>query len=318
MSKKDKEVKEIKEGGESEIKSGKTKRVKVGVWLNTWRQVRRSPFQSLAAVIVMWFNFLTASILVFLFLALSSLLGYFEARPEVIAFLKDEVDSVQVEQLKQKLSGVDGVTEVKFFSKDDALKIYREQNKDKPFLLEMVSARILPASLEVSAKDPSYLLGVAELIKGEKDLVEDVVFHQDVVELLSFWVKVLRNGGLGLVFFFSLVSLVMMVLILGMKISAQRDSIRALRSLGASDSYIQSPFLLEGMIYGFTGASFGMSLVFGFWLLVRSRAYEFFAPIVLIPKDPILLLSIVGIEWFLGIGLGLTAAWLASRRYLKK
>jgi len=283
-----------------------------------WHHLRRSPFQSLAAILVMWLNFLAATILLVLIFVFSSLLNYFETRPEVTAFLKDKVSQAQVEQMRQQLSQFEGVKEVRFVSKEEALRIYREQNKDNPLLLEMVSAEILPASLEISAISPEYLTKVADFLKEKKDLVEEVVFQRDVVERLSFWIRTIRNGGLATVGFLSFVSLVVIMVIIGMKIAAHRDEISILRSLGASHCYIQTPFLLEGVIYGLIGALLGALLVFGAVFYWRSQIETFFAPIAIFPKEWRLVILTFFSELAAGALLGLIAAWLATYRYLKK
>ena len=217
-----------------------TSKQKTGISLRktTWYHIRRSPFQSLAAVMVMWLNFLVATVLIVLVFAFSTLLRYFESRPEVTAFLKDSVTEAQVQELKQRVFGIEGV---------------KEQNKDNPLLLEMVTANILPASLEISAVSPDQLNKIAEFLKKEAG-VEEVVFQKDVAEKLSSWIKAVRNGGVTTVSFLSFVSLMVIMVIVGMKIASHQDEISALRSLGAADSYIQAPFLLEGVIYGVVGA----------------------------------------------------------------
>lgn len=290
----------------------------VGLGKTTWLHIRRSPFQSLSAILIMWLNFLTATALIVLVLGFSSLLGYFESRPEVTAFLKDGTTDAQIQQLKGKISDIEGVKEVRFVSKEDALNIYREQNKDNPLLLEMVNAAILPASIEISATSPTLLTQIAEIVKEEKSVIEEVVFQKDVVEKLSFWVKAIRNGGIAIVGFLTVVSLAVTMIIVGMKISAHRDEINALRSLGATNSYIQSPFLLEGIFYGFFGALLGWALIFGAVFIWQSQIDGFFYPIVVVPKDINLLIIIFASEMLSGCLLGLTAAWLASKRYLKR
>lgn len=266
----------------------------------------------------MWLNFLAATILLALIFIFSSLLNYFETRPEVTAFLKDKIGQEQVEQMRQQLSQFEGVKEVRFVSKEEALRIYQEQNKNNPLLLEMVSAEILPASLEISAISPEHLTKVAEFLKEKSDLVEEVVFQQDVIERLSFWIRTIRNGGLATVGFLSFVSLVVIMVIIGMKIAAHRDEITVFRSLGATNCYIRAPFLLEGLIYGLVGSLLGSLMVFAGAFYWRNQIESFFAPIIVLPQDLRLVMLALGAELAAGALLGLIAAWLATYRYLKK
>jgi len=297
--------------------SKKKRKVQTGHLRTAWHHIRRSPIQSFAAIMVMALNFLVATALVVLVLGFNSLLSYFETRPEVTAFLKDEATPAQIDQLKDELAGLEGVKEAKFISKEEALEIYREQNKDNPLLLEMVTANILPASFEISAVSPDQLTKVAQFLKEKGDLVEEVIFQKDVVERLSFWIGVIRNSGIALVGLLSLVSLAVIMVIIGMKIATHADEISALRSLGATSFYIQAPFLLEGMIYGLVGCLLGSSLIFGAVFYWRGEIASFFDPISVLPSERVMVFIFLG-ELLAGIIFGLIVAWMATRRYLKK
>jgi len=294
------------------------KKVKMGLRKIIWHHLRRSPFQSLAAVLIMWLNFLAATILIVLIFGFSSLLAYFEGKPEVTAFLRDGVTEPKIQQLRQQTTELEGVKEVRFVSKEKALEIYRKQNENNPLLLEMVTADILPASLEVSAVNPDYLTQIAAFFKQKTELVEEVVFQKDVVERLSFWARAIRNGGIVMVAFLSLVSLIIIMVIIGMKIAAHRNEISVLRSLGATNFYIQAPFLLEGMFYGLVGPLLGVLLVGGAVFYWRAQIGGFFAPIPVIPREIKPILFCVLGELAAGVFLGLIAAWLATRRYLRR
>lgn len=294
----------------------KTK-TKIGHFQRMWFHIRRSPFQSLAAFLVMWLNFLLVSLLAVLIIGFGSLLNYFQARPEVTAFLNDEALKSQVEQLQDDLTQMEGIKEVRFVSKQEALELYREQNKNNPLLLEMVSADILPASLEISAEAPEYLNTAAETLKSKEDVIEEVVYQKDVVEKLSFWTRVIRNGGLGAVGFLTFISLAVIMVIVGMKLATHRQEIKALRSLGATGFYIQFPYLLEGMFYGFWGSLIGSGLIFGALYFWQDSVNSFFSPIQVIPSLEQMGM-ILGLEMVGGLFLGLIASSLATSRYLRK
>lgn len=294
----------------------KTK-TKIGHFQRMWFHIRRSPFQSLAAFLVMWLNFLIVTLLAVLIIGFGSLLNYFQARPEVTAFLNDDASQSQVQQMQENLAQMEGIKEVRFVSKQEALELYREQNKNNPLLLEMVSADILPASLEISAEGPEYLNVAAETLKSRDQLFEEVVYQKDVVEKLSFWTRVIRNGGLGAVGFLTFVSLAVIMVIIGMKLATHRQEIKALRSLGATGFYIQAPYLLEGLFYGFWGSLIGSGLIFGALYYWQDTISNFFTPIQVVPSLDQMGM-ILGLEMAGGLILGLIAAGLATSRYLRK
>ena len=125
----------------------------MGVFKHTWRHIRRSPYQALAAVMVITLTLFVTSLFLFVVLGSQRVLNFFETKPQITVFFKDEATAKQVEEMKEKLNATGKVASLKYISKEEAYDIYREQFKDDPLLLDLVTANILPASLEVSATD---------------------------------------------------------------------------------------------------------------------------------------------------------------------
>lgn len=282
----------------------------------SWRHIRRMPYQALAAVSIMSLTFFIAAVFILLAAGSQAVLRYFETRPQVTAFFQDEVSLEQVEALKQKLTATGKVAETRYVSKEEALAIYREQNKDDPLLLEMVTANILPASLEVKTSDIAHLAEVAQLMNQEPG-VEEVIFQEDVVAALSAWSRAIRIGGAVLVGFMLLVSVLIILVITGMKIAIRREEIEIMRLIGASNMHIRAPFLLEGAFYGGVGAL--LAWLAAFILLLYSTPFlvDFLTGIPLLPVPLGPLFALLGVLLVAGLGLGSFASFLAVRRYLR-
>src|SRR5438309_2733988 len=101
----------------------------------TWKQIRRTPYQALTAVFIMMLTFLSISVFSFIVFGSSIVIKYFESKPQVTAFFKDEAKQAQIDQLAESLKQTGKVTKIRFVSKTEALKIYKEQNKNDPLLL---------------------------------------------------------------------------------------------------------------------------------------------------------------------------------------
>jgi cell division transport system permease protein len=285
-------------------------------WRTTWTHMRRMPYQALAAILIMFLTFFITTVFTLTAGGFQTILHYFETRPQVTAFLKDETTLSQIDTIKAKLAQTSKVKETRYISKEEALNIYREQNKNDPLLLEMVTANILPASLEVSTNDLSYLNEIAQILRSETT-VEEVVFQEDVVDALQQWTLNIRRIGIGLISVFGLVSLLMVLVIIGMKVTLRRKEIDILQLLGASRWYIRAPFLLEGMFYGIFGAFLAWGLTYLLLLYLTSYIINFFQGITLLPVSPFFMLTILGLEVSSGIVIGSLGSLLAVKRYLK-
>ena len=106
--------------------------------------IRRSPFQALAAVFVLTLTFFVATLVSVLTYSSSKLISYFETRPQVIAFLKDDAPQESVALLQHQLEADTRIKETKYVSKEEALSIYKKATSDNPLLGELVSPSIFP------------------------------------------------------------------------------------------------------------------------------------------------------------------------------
>ncbi|OGK54396.1 hypothetical protein A3B56_01740 [Candidatus Roizmanbacteria bacterium RIFCSPLOWO2_01_FULL_45_11] len=217
------------------------------------KHIRRSPYQALAAVMTMTLTFYIAAVFFLTALGLQVILKSFERQPQITVFFSDIKTEEEVKTLDDRLKQTGKVERTVYVSKEEALKIYHEQNKDDPLLLEMVTADILPASLEIVPKRPEYLEEFASILSSEPG-VEDVIYQKDIVDKLLMWVKAARLAGISLVSVLGMVSVLVLLTVIGMKIALREKEIAILRLLGATSWYIRWPFLFEGGIYGLLSA----------------------------------------------------------------
>jgi len=280
----------------------------------TFKHLRRSPYQSLAAISLTTITFFIVSVFSLTALGGHTLLSYFQSRPQVTAFFVNDTTSEQVDALKTILSQAVQLESVEYLNQDQALEIYRSQNADNPLLLEMVTADILPASLEVSTKQVADLDTVARLM-DEQSFVEEVVFQKEVIDTLKIWISGLRWGGLALSLLLLFASLTTLVVILGLKFTARKAEITTLSLLGATNWFIRGPFVFEGLLYSCLGSFLGWGAGYLLLLYLTPNLVEFLRGISLLPVPYYLMLGLLLVELGLGLLLGGLASWLATRRY---
>lgn len=220
--------------------------------LSLWQRMRRTPYQSIISVLMICVTLFVLSIFIMMAALSSSVISYFESKPQVTIFFKENQTKTAIDQLIEKLKASGKIATIEYISKDQALRIYQEQNRNDPLLLEMVTADILPESLEVSAINPSYLSEITEAAIKEPG-VDEVVFQKDVVDTLISWTAAIRKFGIVFIAFLIIASILILVTTIGMRIAYRKDEIEILNLVGATPWYIKRPFILEGMYYGFIG-----------------------------------------------------------------
>lgn len=283
---------------------------------NTKQNIRRSPYQALSAIVIMTLTFLVISFFAFLLTGSSKIVSYFESKPQVTAFFRNEAKQSDINNLENKLKESEKVSSVKFVSKKEALAIYKEQNKNDPLLLDLVTADILPSSLEISTHKIEDLSPISETLKSSS-IVSEVIFQKDVVSTLTAWTSALRKIGIASIVILSLVSIFLILTIIGIKISQKRGDIHIMRLIGAGPWYIRWPFIFEGVFYAVVGAFTGWVLSTVSLLLATPFLSDFLRGIPILPVSPIFLLALLFGELIFAAVLGAFSSYLAVLRYLK-
>lgn len=282
----------------------------------TKRNIRRTPFQAIAASMVMFLTFF--ALLTFLIVGAGSeqILKYFESKPQAIAFFKEGTTAQDVTAIENALNQESRVSGIKYVSKDMALKKYQEANKDQPLLTELVNASILPASLEISTKSPEDLPVIADILAKEP-VVEQVFLPKDVIKNLTSVSRVIRIVGSSVVGFLLIFATLVIVMIIGFKIRLRRNEIEIMRLLGASPSFIRNPFILEGVFYGVIGAVFSWVLSYTLLWYFTPFLQGYLGEVKLLPVNPLFMLELLAGSLLLAIVVGGLGSLSAVRRYLK-
>lgn len=226
-----------------------------------WTSIRRTPYQSLASFLILFFTLFLSLFFFNLTSFFNGILNYVETRPQVTVYFQNQTAENDVFKIRDSMVASGKVQSVKYISKQEALGIYRELNKNNPLLLEMVTADILPASLEVYAKQPEYLAEIAEYLNKQPG-VDEVIFQKDIVNKLLALTNTMRRLSFFIMVFLLLISFIVLMTTTAFKIALKKDEIELLRLLGASTSYIRRPFLVEGMAYGLTSGTLAFVLFY--------------------------------------------------------
>lgn len=280
------------------------------------KHIRRTPYQALIAICIMSLTFLVISFFAFIVFGSSVIIQYFESKPQVTAFFRDEAKQGEIESLKQSISQTGKVSKIRFVSKKEALQIYKEQNKDDPLLLDLVTEDILPASLEISTINIEDMSTISEMLKNSS-IVSEVIYQKDVISSLAKWTNAIRVIGITFIVILALVSVFIMMTVIGFKVSQKREEIEIMKLLSATNWYIRWPFVLEGVFYGVVGTLVGWIIASAALLSATPFLESFLKGIPLLPVSPWFLIAILGVEILIAAILGILASSLAVLRYLK-
>lgn len=281
-----------------------------------WNHIRRSPYQALAAIMIMTVTFMFLTAFAFFIYGSSQIIDFFQTRPRVVGFFNEEVPQEEIDATVSKFKKNPKAFEVIYISKKQALEIYKEQNKDDPLLLDLVTEETLPPSIEVSARQIDYVDDIYKSLK-DTNLFLKVDYQKDAITTLADWISIMRKVGVVISVLLALISVFVMAVIIGFKISNKRDEIEIMRLLSATKWYVRWPFILEGVIYGVVGALIGWGISSAALLYATPYLKSFLDPVPILPFQPLLYLAFLGVEIIVAIILGAYASFLSVLRYLK-
>ena len=260
---------------------------------------------------------------------LSNLVGDVENRVTIQAFLSDSASEAGVQALQAKIEGWDNIEEVRYKSKEQALEEYKQTMSNRN-AAEAVAAldgeNPVPASLVIKLDDPQLVEQVANQLIADADfkavcddpenVSNSVQYGRDTVKRLFSVTNYIRIGAIMLVALLSFVSFVFINNTIRLAITARRREIAIMRLVGASNSFIRGPFVMEGMLEALFGAILAIiALHLGMMQLIpRLEASLQFLSFEIPLRTQIL--TYAGMVVF-GLVLGLFGSAIAMRRFLK-
>lgn len=240
-------------------------------------------------------------------LALSAI----EERIEVVVYLRDDARQSEIDLLLAELASLEEVRVVRFVSKRDALERARTELPEFGELFIDIDVNPLPQSLEVELRQGSRSLEVVERVSAVAmgyPFVEDARYGREWVDRLFALKRIGFASTAVLGSAFAMVAALIIGTALRIAIFARREEIYVMRLVGAKNSFIRRPFLLEGAMAGFLGGLFAWALTYGTYRGVYSYLFE----VAWVPT------TWVALGLLAGVVFGALASGLAIRRHLRE
>ncbi|HHT01920.1 MAG TPA: ABC transporter permease [Firmicutes bacterium] len=280
------------------------------------RGIKKNTLMSVAAVTTVTLSLLTLALVLLLVFNFNHLAGTLESQMQVVAYLDDNLPAPRVAELDAQIKAIEGVSEVAYVTKAEALeRLKAEFGVDSDILAAVEDMNPLRDSFEIAAADPEQISAIAGQV-AELAGVAEVNYGQEILELLLSLTSVIRYGGAALLVAFILATVMIIANAIRMTVVARRREVAIMKLVGATDALIRWPFLLEGVLLGLAGAVVTAALVWaGYsWVVGAMQRSLPFVPIVA-EWQPILLvlaLLIVG-----GVVIGAVGSTISIRRFLR-
>lgn len=180
---------------------------------------------------------------------------------EVEVFL-DNIDEQTTFELRSELEAKPIVAELHYVSRDSASKIFRQEFGIGGDAL--ADLNFLPASFKLDIAENSSVAEVEVLVAEIERMpgIDDVRFNLALLQMLEARTEQLTIIGSAIGLFILLVAMILVFNTIRLTIYAKRDLIRAMKLVGATNSFIRRPFLFEGILQGLIAGALAAALVF--------------------------------------------------------
>ena len=303
------------------------KRIFRAGFLDFWR----NGFVSFASILMMVFTLFTIGLAIFTGVILSTTLQQFRDKADMNVYFTVDAPEDQILALQKTVNALPQVASTQYVSRDDALANFRQLHQNDQLTLQALNElgdNPLGAVLNIKAKDLSQYSSIADFLQGQEALqtgspqiIDKINYfdeqHQQAITRLAAITDSSRWIGLVVIILFVLTTIAISFNTLRLAIYTSREEISVMRLVGAGQSYIRLPFLVEGVMYGLIAGIVTMVLFYPLTWWLGSKTENFFGGVNVfsyyVSNFALLFLIIVGS----GVLIGAVASFLAVRRYLK-
>ncbi|MBW3572723.1 MAG: ABC transporter permease [Gemmatimonadetes bacterium] len=234
-----------------------------------------------------------------------------EEKVEIVAYLADDATPAQVELAQQEVRALPQVASLRHVTKTEALATAMAEMEEFKEVFSDLDANPLPASFEVSLKagsrSPEAVERVAKRIQAYP-FVEDVRYGRDWLNTIYTIRRIAAGVAMVIGGAFALVAAIVIATAVRITVFARREEIGIMRLVGATDGFVQSPFLLEGLMSGLLGGVLAAALTWGTYRVLGSTMFQ----VEWLPSEWIVLTVIAGTAF------GLLSSLVAVRRHLEQ
>lgn len=281
-----------------------------------FRSIKTHGFMSFASVTIITACLIIMGCITLLSLNIDSLIGDLEQQNEVVAFVDESiVDEAQAAALQPSVLGVENVLSADFVSRNSAMNSFMSKYDDR--LMEGIDETVFRHRFVIHLVDISQMADT----KAQLEAIPGIAKVNAHIEYANRFVRV-RNivsvVSLVLTVILVFVSFFIMSNTIKLTTYGRREEIAIMKMVGATNSFIRTPFVIEGLILGLLGGLFGFLAVWGIYSVLNSSLLDTLTGsfISLVPFRNVMLPMLAT---YLGVGIliGVFGGVNAIRNYLK-
>ena len=234
----------------------------------------------------------------------------------ITAYFPNDVSEEKIQEIRRSVEGYPEVKESVYVSKEEALNRFKEMLADQPNIYESIPSDALPASLEIQLNDSRDSAAVSDKLKAEGFAEGDLSYPQQTVDRLNQVMSYVVWGLRAATVLFFAASVLLIFNTIRLSIFARRKEIEVMKLVGASDEFVRTPFLLEGLVQGLIGATIAALLVVWVNSIFVGWAHEAL-PFIPVSSATVNALFVLLVLIAVGAIVGILGSFLSIQRFLR-
>ncbi|MBU4217074.1 ABC transporter permease [Candidatus Parcubacteria bacterium] len=289
------------------------------------QDVVRNIWLSLVTIIILVLTLFTVNMLLVVKVVGQTAVDTIKEKIDVNLFLKTDAPEDHIEALKMKISSLAEVKSVEYISKDQAMEEFRLRHQDNPEILDALKElgkNPLTPTLVIKPKS----MDVFDSLINQLNIIEDDIIesrnfsnYKTMLEKINAITEKVSNAALVLSSIFIFITLLVIYNSVRVAIYTHKKEITIMRLVGASNWFIQLPYVFSSIIYTLFGVGAVMLIFWPFLNLLQPYLETFFVSynVNLVQYFYGNVLSIFGIQFLVAAAINILASLIAVRRYSK-
>ena len=285
-----------------------------------FRNTFKNKKSTFSAMLVMCISMLIFGLFFVLGENINHIMGTVEDAQAIQVFIEDGTTDEEIELLGEQIKKINGVdsSRVQFLSREEGFEKYLEKYGDKAYLLEPY-ADVIPDSYIINFTDLSLAQEVETAILA-LDNVKKVTSANETVQKLASITSAIRIVTIAILAGLVIGAIFIISNTIKLTVYARRKEISIMKYVGATNSFIRGPFLVEGIIIGFIAACITIVLItFVYDMVVTSiEASQVLQKMnITLLQFADLAYSITLVYAILGVGVGIIGSSISMKKYLE-
>jgi cell division transport system permease protein len=292
-------------------------RVRPGFFLaEALKNLRLNPLMSITAVTTTFICILVFGLGLLFSAHIQSIIDSVREDVSVEAFMPNTTRKDVVALVKQveEWPEVANATRV---SEEQAFAEFKDKFEDQPDLYQDLQTGVFPPSVQIQLEDPDSAGAVAARLKDQGFTERNLSYPQQTIDRLNSITSYVIWGLYGATLLFLVASVLLISNAIRLSIFARRKEIEVMKLVGASDGFVRTPFVFEGLLQAFAGATLAAFAVIWINLLFVDWSHNAL-PYVPISSDALNAFSTLLVLIAVGVAVGVIGSFLSVTRFLRK